>query len=463
METSNSDATNLEYASPSSPSNGRGIFGFLQSRTMRFLQSPISTLIDYSALRIRPDFLYSDAEPLIPESISTSSNVQNPGSVYLNDAGDGSGNSNSGSSVGREVSIRIMEADSVGGENDGVGLGAEGSAVGGDGVNGNVSGNNISGDSNNNNREGSLNQRYDILQAVRWIEQILPFSLLLLIVFIRQHLQGIEISKASVACNESGEDSFLSLDINDSILFANERFTVTIFSTVILFNSNDVLQKQTALKGERKVTVLVSYAAFLTLNVLGIYWLKWEEDLCYPLLMIPPRTIPPFWHAVYIIVVNDIMARQAAMLLKFLLLMYYKNGKGHNFRRQGQMLTLVEYTLLLYRALLPTPVWYRFFLNKDYGSLFSSLTTGLYLTFKITSIVERVQSFFSAIKALTRKEVHYGSNATPEQMLMQLEIYALYAKRRCRHRFYCVANIYSAKTVFQNGSKERGLAHCAGL
>ena len=61
-----------------------------------------------------------------------------------------------------------------------------------------------------------------------------------------------------------------------------------------------------------------------------------------------------------------------------------------SFSVQGQMLTVVEYLLLLYRALLPTPVWYRFFLNKEYGSLFSSLTTGLYLTFKLTSVVEKV-------------------------------------------------------------------------
>ena len=54
------------------------------------------------------------------------------------------------------------------------------------------------------------------------------------------------------------------------------------------------------------------------------------------------------------------------------------------------MLTLVGYVSLLYRALLPTPVWYRFFLNKEYGSLFSSLTTGLYLTFKLPSFVEKV-------------------------------------------------------------------------
>ncbi|WVZ19353.1 hypothetical protein V8G54_006675 [Vigna mungo] len=103
------------------------------------------------------------------------------------------------------------------------------------------------------------------------------------------------------------------------------------------------------------------------------------------------------------------------MALKCLLLIYYKNGRGHNFRRQGQMLTLIEYTLLLYRALLPTPVWYRFFLNKDYGSLFSSLTTGLYLTFKLTSVVEKVQCFVSALKALSKKEVHYGVYATTEQ------------------------------------------------
>lgn len=115
------------------------------------------------------------------------------------------------------------------------------------------------------------------------------------------------------------------------------------------------------------------------------------------------------------------------------------------------MLTLVEYTLLLYRALLPTPVWYRFFLNKTYGSLFSSLTTGLYLTFKLTSIVEKVscnsfpsylifesvfrtcqyllslsqvQSFFAALKALSRKEIHYGSYATSEQVKVNVYIFA---------------------------------------
>lgn len=64
------------------------------------------------------------------------------------------------------------------------------------------------------------------------------------------------------------------------------------------------------------------------------------------------------------------------------------------------MLTVVEYLLLLYRALLPAPVWYRFFLNKEYGSLFSSLMTGLYLTFKLTSIVEKVHSFYPTLNVV---------------------------------------------------------------
>lgn len=36
----------------------------------------------------------------------------------------------------------------------------------------------------------SNNNRYDIQNVAQWIEQILPFSLLLLVVLIRQHLQG---------------------------------------------------------------------------------------------------------------------------------------------------------------------------------------------------------------------------------------------------------------------------------
>ncbi|KAL7108588.1 hypothetical protein ACP275_06G121600 [Erythranthe tilingii] len=407
MEASSSDATNMESSPPSSTSNGGSSSRILHNLPyMRFLQSPVSSLLEYSGiLRVRPDYPYSETRPLIPENVSPTLNSQNPSNSQSIDAVDGSGSGNG------EVSIRIIgerEQDNrVGdnGENDvsRAGLGAEeDSTVGGEDVNG-------SSDGDSSNREGSTYQRYDIQQAARWIEQILPFSLLLLVVFIRQHLQG---------------------------------FVVAIYITAILFKSNDILRKQTSLKGERKVSVLIGYSVLFIFHILGIYWWHKKNAFFNSLLMIPPNAIPPFWHALFIILVNDTMVRQASMVLKLVVMMYYKNGRGHNFRRQGQMLTLVEYTTLLYRALLPTPVWYRFFLNKEYGSLFSSLTTGLYLTFKLTSIVDKVQSFVASLRALSRKEIHYGSYATPEQVCAAGDLCAICQEKmhtpillRCKHVF----------------------------
>ncbi|CAH1438857.1 unnamed protein product [Lactuca virosa] len=195
-------------------------------------------------------------------------------------------------------------------------------------------------------------------------------------------------------------------------------------------------------QGERKLSVLAGYCIVFMLHVIGVYWWYQNDDLCYPLFMVPPKEIPPFWNAIFTIIVNDTMVRQAAMGFKLVLLMYYKNGRGHSFRRQGQMLTLVEYTLLLYRAFLPAPVWYRFFLNKEYGSLFSSLTTGLYLTLKLTSVVEKIGSFYAALKALSRKEVNYGSYATAEQVSEAGDLCAICQEKmqapillRCKHIF----------------------------
>ncbi|EYU20137.1 hypothetical protein MIMGU_mgv1a005548mg [Erythranthe guttata] len=426
METPNRDALD----SASQGSNGVGTSRIFRSRAIRFLRSPISSLLEYSGvLRDRPDYPFSEAYPLIPESTGANFN-QNPRRsepLNRNDAVDGGGTSNSGGSNNcAEVSIRIIgEQESVGGANNsdsgvnGVGLGAGESTVGAGDVNRNGNGNGNSND-DNNNREASSSERYDIQQAARWIEQILPFSLLLLVVFIRQHLQG---------------------------------FVVTIYSTAILFKSNDILRNQTALKGERKITILVGSSVFFMIHIFGTYWWHRRDDLFYPLIMIPPKSIPPFWHAIFIILINDTMARQTAMVFKLVLLMYYKNGRGQSFRRQGQMLTLVEYTLLLYRALLPAPVWYRFFMNKDYGSLFSSLITGLYLTFKLTSIVEKVQSFVTALKALSKKEVHYGSHATSEQVSAAGDMCAICQEKmhvpiflRCKHIFCedCVSEWWAA-------------------
>lgn len=260
-----------------------------------------------------------------------------------------------------------------------------------------------------NERDAGGPQRYDFQQLARWIEQVLPFSVLLLMVFIRQHLQG---------------------------------FLVTLWISAVMIKSNDLLRKQTALKGERKNLIVVTIGVGLLLQIIAIYWCFKKEDLFSPLLLLPPKEIPKFWHAVFIIVVNDTLVRQGAMVLKCGLLIHYKKTRGRHYRRQGQLLTFIEYLVLLYRALLPAPVWYRFFLNKEYGSLFSSLTTGLYLTFKLTSVLEKLQTFIAALKALSGREVQYGSYATTDEVVAAGDLCAICQEKMhapillsCKHIF----------------------------
>ncbi|KAK1272104.1 RING-H2 finger protein ATL30 [Acorus gramineus] len=368
----------------SSGSGGSRRYG-VQFSASNIIQAPLTALLEYSGI-LRPRSSHTEEERLIGGGGSGGG-----GEVSIRIIGGGDQDHERQEGSTDQIARDVGRGESLLGE--GASSSSSSSAVGGGG---------------GNNRDSSY-QRYDIQLIARWIEQILPFSLLLLVVFIRQHLQG---------------------------------FFVTIWIAAVMFKSNDILRRQTALKGERKIPVLICITLLFMVHVVAVYWWHRNDDLLFPLIMVAPRSIPPFWHAIFIIMVNDTMVRQAAMAFKCVILMYYKNSRGRNYRKQGQMLTVVEYLLLLYRALLPAPVWYRFFLNKEYGSLFSSLTTGLYLTFKLTSIVEKVQSFFTALKALSRKEVHYGSYATTDQVLASGDLCAICQEKmhapillRCKHIF----------------------------
>lgn len=403
--------------------NGSRRYG-MRFSAANVIQAPLSALLEYTGiLRGRPHYheIEGTGGGSVREraddgggaevSIRIIGAGEQIGAVQLQTNGVETGSANVSSNGHLQASsVGLESAQTAGGADisaDGTGSSATMTPLT---ISAGVNGETDAGNSNNTaNGRDTAYQRYDIQQLARWIEQILPFSLLLLVVFIRQHLQG---------------------------------FFVTFWIAAVMIKSNDVLRKQTALKGERKVSVLIGIILVFVVHVVGVYWWYRKDDLLYPLVMLPPKTIPPFWHALFIIVVNDTMVRQAAMVFKCGLLIYYKNSRGRNYRKQGQMLTLVEYILLLYRALLPTPVWYRFFLNKEYGSLFSSLTTGLYLTFKLTSIVEKVQSFFAALKALSRKEVQYGSYATTEEVLAAGDLCAICQEKmhapillRCKHIF----------------------------
>ncbi|XP_030962814.1 E3 ubiquitin-protein ligase RNFT1-like isoform X2 [Quercus lobata] len=371
--TANSSSSSSGNTSSSSESSGNGLrrFGF-RVAVLNFVQSPLTSLFENSGL------LGGRRSVIMSDSQETADQIEDEDEEE------------------EELSIRIVgatesEAEYFMGHSE-----PEQSASDA----GNGSPDDLTNSVRRSSSSSGSSSRYDIQQLAKWVEEILPYSLLLLVVFIRQHLKG---------------------------------FAVVISIAAVMFKSNDILKKQIALKEERKTSVVVSIALVFMLQVVLIYlWLR-DTDLLYALVLLPPKAVPPFMHAIFIITVNDIMVRQAAMALKCMLLIYYKNCRGRDYRKQGQMLTLVEYTLLLYRALLPTPVWYRFFLNKGYGSIVSSLTTGLYLTLKFKSIIE---------KALRRKEMHYGSYATAEQVNAAGDLCAICQEKmhapillRCKHIF----------------------------
>ncbi|KAG4992813.1 hypothetical protein JHK87_026270 [Glycine soja] len=64
------------------------------------------------------------------------------------------------------------------------------------------------------------------------------------------------------------------------------------------------------------------------------------------------------------------------------------------------------------------------------------------------------------VKALSRKEMHYGACATSEQGVhainlsdgrsMQPVIFVLFVRRRCIPQYYYAVNIFSVKTVYQS-------------
>ncbi|XP_071722085.1 uncharacterized protein [Rutidosis leptorrhynchoides] len=421
-------------------------YGNNQFSTSRFLRSPVSTFLDYTGIFPTPSAVRSESF----NRLNNVRNILNDSRQYRDDSGELSirivgseegghyRDGGIGSTSTREERATLSESlvrlisrtSSAATTSDRGGVSIRGSS---DSVSGDVdleAGNGVGVDNSSSSSRDSMYQRDGVRQAARWAEQVLPFSLLLLVVFIRQHLEG---------------------------------FFVLIWITFFMLKSNDILRNQTALKGERKIIVLVTLSLVSAFHVALLYWKHRKDDLFYPLVMLPPKTIPPFWHAMFIVMFNDTLVRQAAMVLKCYLLIFYKNSRGRNRRRQGQMLTLIEYLLLLYRALLPAPVWYRFFLNKEYGSLFSLLMTGLYLTFKLTSVIEKVRSFISAVKALSRKDVHYGASATSDQVNAVGDLCAICQEKMQAPVVLLCKHVFCEECVSEWFERERTCPLCRSL
>ena len=57
--------------------------------------------------------------------------------------------------------------------------------------------------------------------------------------------------------------------------------------------------------------------------------------------------------------------------------------------RRSSILTFLESTLLFYRALLSTPVWFKFFEEQQLGSILCSSCTGARLIWPLRTVLQQ--------------------------------------------------------------------------
>lgn len=182
------------------------------------IQAPLSALLEYSGLLRGSNSRsnHQETEGLIHGRLSslhaqldqpTTTNATNHGEVSIRIIGAGEHEQDDREATAAATStassglvVGQQQAGEVAASNEMAGMAPEaregdsrierGSVGEGSSQSVNSSADGEAADASAANGRDSSYQRYDIQQAARWIEQVLPFSLLLLVVFIRQHLQG---------------------------------------------------------------------------------------------------------------------------------------------------------------------------------------------------------------------------------------------------------------------------------
>ncbi|GAM29008.1 hypothetical protein SAMD00019534_121840, partial [Acytostelium subglobosum LB1] len=283
-------------------------------------------------------------------------------------------------------------------------------ASGGGGAN-----NNVNININNNTFNDGTQQttgsstRLDMHYVIKWLEQSYPFMIILLVIFLYKHRQGI-------------------------LMF--------LWQQAVFTQANQALKTQVALQDKRNVGVLSWLIVILSSNIATTYLFFGSSELWRSLIMLSPRIPIDIYSAFWVAVLNDFMVRFITMIVKALCVIVIGHKPPH--KRRAQLYTVIEVTSHLYRCLLPISIWSKYFhsLHDDGEHILGSLMVGLYFTFKITHLVERSKQWFQTARAFILHEVLYGHKATKEQVAAVDDLCAICQEKmvspivlRCDHVF----------------------------
>ncbi|KAF6258412.1 hypothetical protein COO60DRAFT_1127976 [Scenedesmus sp. NREL 46B-D3] len=232
-------------------------------------------------------------------------------------------------------------------------------------------------------------QMPDLEAIVKWIEGMLPFLLILAAVFVYHFCTGI----------------FLFIWLLWSLVKANQLMRKLAVQPCASSSSGSSSSK----------CGLVAGALYIAMNAALVGWLTSGQRLYQRFLLQPPEGPISVWQAAFLVLVTDSLVRFCGLAPKLLLVAaaqsWWQSGSGgsgrssrssRSGRRQARLLTLVEYVVTVYRALVPIPVWYTYLLTCTLNGVLSSLLAGFYLTFKGWGLLRQGQLLLVATKLLLR-------------------------------------------------------------
>ena len=213
---------------------------------------------------------------------------------------------------------------------------------------------------------------------------VVPFLLLLLLVFISHHFFGL-------------------------LSFA--------WLTIVQHKTNSTIKHQIGLWAGHERNKVVYCVVNLAGTVALTYIVFGESQLWHRLFFMTPTGSGEYltiWAAIWTVVVNDIILSMVAMLMKCgVLVTCVSRGMLPGSRRQ--VLTLIESSMALYRLLAPIPVWY-FYFSSGSNTIVATICVGVYLVIKLLTAAERAKHVVFMTKSFLKGDAIYGRFATQEEV-----------------------------------------------
>ena len=239
------------------------------------------------------------------------------------------------------------------------------------------------------------------------VESGVPFLLLLLAIFMFHHVVGISVS---------------------------------LWLGTVFYFSNVHLKVHVARRAERSRGVLAFILASVLFHVVVVQKVFAGDDLKDRLLLLPPPESLPLEDIVWALVLNDFCVRFVAIAAKSATALIWSNWR--RTRERGQILSMIELTLNLYRSVLPIPLWYTYFTTQDYGVVLSVLLTTQYIVSKLYLLSEHVALYLDSLLALYRARNQFSVHATKAQIAEHGDICPICQDDfedavilRCKHMF----------------------------